>query len=84
MRESGVEILGLGMTNIEIRAEAEDELVKKKNNLNDFIKNLDEQHKSGLLYDDAYLELKTKYQLELHDINIKLKNIELTKSKSKK
>lgn len=63
---------------------SKDELMQKKDNLNDFIKNLDEQHKSGLLYDEAYLELKTKYQFELNDINQKLKHIGLKKSKVKK
>jgi hypothetical protein len=61
-----------------------EELMQKKDNLIDFIKNLDEQHKSGLLFDETYLELKTKYQLELNDINNKLKIIKEEEPKSKK
>jgi hypothetical protein len=60
------------------------DLIQKKNNLSDFIKNLDEQHKSGLLFDETYLELKTKYQLELNDINNKLKTFNKDEPKFKK
>ena len=75
---------GMGMKKYQTPKFTKEELVKKKINISDFIKNLDEQHKSGLLYDETYLELKTKYQIELNDINLKLKNIKLKRSKPKK
>lgn len=61
-----------------------EELVRKKDNLTDFIKNLDEQHKSGLLYDETYLELKSKYNYELNDLNKSLKYFEEKSPKPKK
>ncbi|MCK5561440.1 MAG: hypothetical protein KAJ51_12630 [Thermoplasmata archaeon] len=61
-----------------------EELVRKKDNLTDFIKNLDEQHNSGLLFDETYLELKSKYQYELNDLNKSLKYFEDKSPKPKK
>jgi hypothetical protein len=73
-----------GLKKYQVPTVSKDELILKKDNLSEFIRNLDEQHKSGLLYDETYLELKTKYQFELNSVNQKLKRIELKKSKLKK
>jgi hypothetical protein len=77
-------VINKGLKKYQAPKYTKEELIQKKENLSDFITNLEEQHKSGLLYDETYLELKTKYQIELNDINTKLKNIKLNKSKPKK
>ena len=51
-----------------------DELLSKKRNLTQFLKNLDEQRRDGLIMDDVDLNLKKKYQHELLGLNLRLKS----------
>ena len=50
------------------------ELVSQKRNLVQFLKNLDEQYKDGLLMENVYMGLKNKYNHELLGLDNRLKN----------
>lgn len=60
------------------------ELLAQKQNLIQFLKNLDEQHEDGLIMDGVYLGLKNKYKHELMSINNRLKKNEKGNIKIKK
>jgi hypothetical protein len=51
-----------------------DDLVAKKRNLQQFLKNLDEQHQDRLITSNVYLSLKAKYHHELSGVNGQLKS----------
>jgi hypothetical protein len=68
----------------DLKSTASKELVAQKRNLVLFLKNLDDQHKDGLLMDDVYLNLKNKYKKELSEMNIRLKTIDTKKNKKLK
>jgi hypothetical protein len=55
-------------------ASSKDELSAQQKNILQFLKNLDEQHKDGLIMDGAYFGLKNKYRRELANLNLKLKD----------
>ena len=61
-----------------------EELLSKKRNLTQFLKNLDEQRRDGLIMDDVYLHLKKKYQHELLGLNLRLKSDSTKTSKTVK
>jgi hypothetical protein len=54
-------------------APSKNELFAQKKNILQFLKNLDEQHKDGLIMDGAYFGLKSKYRRELANLNLKIK-----------
>ena len=62
-----------GLKKYQPSVRSQKELISKRDNLSAFIKNLEEQHKSGLLFDEAYFELKNKYELEHRDLIDQLK-----------
>lgn len=54
---------------------SKDELMAQKRNLAQFLKNLDEQHRDGLIMNDVYYNLQNKYKQELAGLNVRLKSI---------
>ena len=73
-----------GMRKFEPERTSSEELHAKKQNLNQFLKNLDEQHDDGLLMDNVYFNLKTKYRHELNDVNSRLRSTGEKKAKKTK
>lgn len=53
---------------------SKDDLIAKKRNLQQFLNNLDEQHRDRLITSNVYLSLKTKYHHELSGVNGLLKS----------
>ena len=60
-----------GLRKYEPPIEKKDDLNAQKRNLNQFLKNLDEQHNEGLIMDDVYVNLKAKYRRELQNLNLR-------------
>jgi hypothetical protein len=58
------------------------ELNSQKRNLLQFLKNLDDQYKDGLIMQGVYKGLKNKYKRELFNINMKLKSMKSDKKKN--
>ena len=50
------------------------ELLAQKRNLTQFLKNLDDQHREGLIMSDVYLNLRNKYNRELAGLNNRIKS----------
>ena len=62
-----------------------DDLILQKKSVLQFLKNLDEQHREGLIMDGVYFSLKNKYRRELSILNLRLnstKAIDLEKDKN--
>lgn len=77
---------GDGLRKYEPEQVTEEELKAQKRNLVQFLKDLDDQHRDGLLMDGVYLNLKTKYKQELNYINMRLSQMsgkKLRKTKEK-
>lgn len=49
------------------------ELIAQRRSLEQFLKNLDEQHRDKLITSDVYINLKSKYKRELSGLNSRLK-----------
>lgn len=60
------------------------ELMAQKRNLTQFLRNLDEQHREGLIMSDVYLNLKNKYNRELVGLNIRIKSSKTAKPRKVK
>jgi hypothetical protein len=80
---------GDGLKKFEPTQLSPDEIKAQMKNLNQFLNDLDEQHKDGLIMDNVYLNLKNKYQHELTVLNqniarntVKAKRIKKIKPKS--
>ncbi len=57
------------------------DLTTQKQNLVNFLKDLDDQNKDGLIMDSTYINLKNKYKRELSSLNTQLKDLGATKAK---
>jgi hypothetical protein len=53
---------------------SQEDLLAKKRNLQQFLNNLDEQHRDRLINSNVYLSLKAKYHHELSGVNSQLKS----------
>ena len=60
------------------------ELMSQKENLVNFLKDLDDQHRDKLIMDSTYINLRTKYRHELNDLNTRLKEVGVDKVKKTK
>ena len=60
-----------GLRRYEPSLEKKEDLLAQTRNLNQFLKNLDEQHNDGLIMDDVYFNLKVKYRRELQNLNLR-------------
>jgi hypothetical protein len=70
-----------GLRKFEPDGIGKDELLAQKKNIQQFLNNLDDQHKDKLIMDGVYLGLKKKYKTELININTKIKSLETKKLK---
>ncbi len=71
-----------GLRKFEPETVTRSELISQKRNLLQFLKNLDEQYKDGLIMQSVYKGLKNKYKTELYEINIKLKSLKSDNNKN--
>ena len=60
------------------------ELHSQKQNLKQFLSDLDEQHRDGLIMDGTYFNLRNKYNRELNSINQRMKKMGPGKGKKVK
>ena len=61
-----------------------EDLISQKKSVLQFLKNLDEQHRDGLIMDGVYFGLKNKYRRELSILNLRLNSVKTSNLKNDK